>query len=890
MPSPNKSLYLIDGSALMYRAYFAFIRNRLMNSRGEETSATFGFVNTIMKLAREHKPDYLVIVFDTGRPTFRHELYPEYKATRQKMPDEMRSQIPRIRESVYALGLPLLEADGFEADDVIGTLARRGAEEGFEVFMVTGDKDFMQLVGPGVSVFDPMKDIVYHPEEVKEKFGVPPERIVDYLALTGDASDNVPGVPKVGGKTALELLNQFGSLDTILERCGEIAKPSIRAGVSENCEKALLSRRLVTIDTHVPVDPDMETFRFRGFNAETAIAFFREMEFPRLIEGVRGQAEVKREEIVVTTVTPENLEEALSTLSAAKEIALDIRTTSDEPMRAEITGIGFSADGQLLYFPFGHITDMNLDRESVSPRLSVILAAHGSSNAVHDAKFARIVLKEHGFDEIPFAFDSMLAAYVLDPGGKSYDIEVLADIHLHRHLQPVEEITGKGKNKVTVAEVDIDTAARFSGDRAKTVAELQRSFAPRIDDNGLRPLYTGLEMPLSGVLAEMEMSGVLLDIAILKEMSLDLSKSMDALEDRIAESAGERFNINSPKQLGYILFEKLKLKTARKGKTGYSTDIDVLTKLAANHDLPALVLEYRQLSKLKSTYVDALPELINPHTGRVHTSFNQAVTATGRLSSSNPNLQNIPIRTELGREIRRAFIAEPGYVILSADYSQIELRIMAHISKDPVLTEAFRNGADIHTATASHIFGIFPEMLTPEHRRRAKIINFGVMYGMGAHSLSEQLGITHAEAKRYIDNYFATHTGVRAYIDQTVREAEETGYVTTLMGRRRSVADIRSSNHNVAEFAKRTAINTPIQGSAADLIKKSMIDLARRLKQERLKSYMILQVHDELVLEAAENELDRVRALVKEVMENAMTLDVPLVVEIGCGKHWLEAH
>lgn len=886
----------------MYRAYFAFIRNRLVNSRGEETSATFGFVNTILKLVREHAPDYLAIVFDTGRPTFRHELYPEYKATRQKMPDEMRVQIPRIREAVGALGLPLVEAEGFEADDVIGTLATKAAAGGFEVFMVTGDKDFMQLVRPGVSVFDPMKDIVYHAEEVREKFGVPPERIVDYLALTGDASDNVPGVPKVGDKTARELLGQFGSLDGILARCGEIPRPAIRACVDENRDKALLSRKLVTIETGVPVAADFEAFRFGGFPVERAIAFFREMEFPSLIDAVSGPGAARETvETVTDIVTPETRDDTLRTLAGAAEIALDLRTDSEDAMRAEIIGLSLAAGDAVFYFPLRHTTGEtslafdstaagNLDPSAVTPELAAILGGKSVRVIVHDAKFSRIVLARHGFGEIPFGFDTMLAAYVLDPGGRGYDIETLADVHLRRHLPCEADLTGRGREKTPFSALGITGAARFSGARAETVAALAAQFTPRLADEGLMPLYTGLEMPLTGVLAGMEMHGVMLDTGMLAEMGAELADGMAALEERIAETAGERFNVNSPKQLAVILFEKLMLRPPRKGKTGYSTDSDVLTKLAEKHPLPALILEYRQLAKLKSTYVDALPQMINPETGRVHTSFNQAVTSTGRLSSSNPNLQNIPIRTDLGRKIRGAFIAEPGYLLLSADYSQIELRIMAHISQDREFLDAFHHGEDIHTRTAALVFGIFPEMLTPDHRRLAKVINFGVMYGMGAHSLSEQLGITHAEAKRYIDHYFATHPGIQAYMEKTVREAAETGYVTTLLGRRRYIPEIHSANHNIAEFAKRTAINTPIQGSAADLIKKAMLDLSRRLGVEFPDARMILQVHDELVLEVREGEAEPVTALVREVMESAMTLDVPLVVDIGRGRHWLDAH
>lgn len=890
MESNGKTLYLIDGSALMYRAYFAFIRNPLVNSRGEETSASFGFVNTILSLVREHDPSHLAVVFDTGRPTFRHEMYPAYKATRQKMPPEMAAQIPRIREAVEALGLPMLEMEGWEADDVIGTLAVRAARGGFDVVLVTGDKDFMQVLGPRISMFVPIKNEVVTADTVSGKIGVPPERVIDLMALMGDSSDNVPGLPKVGEKTARELLTEFGTLDGVLEHASEIKKPAIRATVEENRALALLSKKLVTIDTDVPIDTDIESLRFKGFTTERAVEFFREMEFSSLIDAIRKRGSSSEDGPGPESASDGSLDDAILAFRGRTDIAIDMFASSDEPMTADIIGISLVSGDLARYFPLGHTDEGTIAPERFFPLLRGLLTAPGVRVTAHDAKFHRIMLARHGAGDIPFAFDTFLAAYVLDPGTRNYDIKALAEVHLNRRLGPLAELLGSGREKKSPAALDIDTAARFSGRRAGAVALLAEKFGPRIESDGLAPLYRDLEMPLMEVLAEMEMRGVRLDTDLLATISSELARGMDELDGKIADSAGERFNINSPKQLAYILFEKIGLKPVRKGKTGYSTDIDVLTRLAAQHELPGMILEYRQLAKLKSTYADALPQMINPATGRVHTSFNQAVTSTGRLSSSNPNLQNIPIRTELGRTIRAAFIAEPGCVVLSADYSQIELRIMAHISKDPVLVNAFRRGEDIHSNTASLIFGLIPGLLTPEHRRLAKVINFGVMYGMGPHSLSEQLGITFGEAKRYIEHYFATHRGVRDYIDRTIEEAERTGYVTTLLGRRRSVSDIHSTNRNVAEFAKRTAINTPIQGSAADLIKKSMIELDARLKKEGFRSAMILQVHDELVLEVPENEIEPVRAVVKEVMEGAMTLDVPLVAETGVGAHWLEAH
>lgn len=883
-----KTLYLIDGTALAYRGYFAFIKNPLINSRGENTSAAFGFTNTLVNLIRDHSPDYMAVAFDTGKPTFRHAMYDRYKATRQKMPDEMIGQLPRVKQAVEALGIAQFELDGYEADDVIGTLARRGAEKGFDVYMVTGDKDFMQLVGETVSMYVPMKDEILRPEQVRKRYGVPPEKIVDLLGLMGDTSDNVPGIPKVGEKTACELLTSFGSLDEVLARWEEIPRQSVRNSVGENKELALLSRRLVTIDTDVPIECDFETLHFGGIPAETARGFFREMEFTRLLDTIRETPE--KPKTPVTIVTSDNLDDFFRELSEYNEIAIDLETTSLDVMKAEIVGISIAAGNSVWYLPLGHETGENLSREEILPRLKEVLVNPTVSKIGHNVKYDAIILKRNGVAVNPVTFDTMIAAYVLDPGSRGYALDKLAEAHLNHRMQSITELIGKGKNQRSFAEVDIESAARYSGDDADTTLRLKEIFAPHLEDGGLLKLFNEVEMPLMEVLMDIEMRGVCLDVPLLNDISKEFSLMMEQLERTIYEIAGEEFNLNSPKQLGEILFDKIGLRTRRKTKTGFSTDIDTLTLLAKEHELPGYIVEYRQLAKLKSTYVDALPAMVNPVTGRVHTSFNQAVTATGRLSSSDPNLQNIPIRTELGRNIRKAFIAPPGYVLLSADYSQIELRIMAHMSGDRILTEAFRNGEDVHKKTASLLFGVFPEMVSDEQRRQAKTINFGVMYGMGAFSLSEQLGITREKAKAFIDNYFATHSGVRTFIENTVEDARKNGYVTTLLGRKRYVSDINSSNRNVAEFAKRTAINTPIQGSAADLIKVSMINLSRSLKREHLHAYMILQVHDELVFEVAEDEVDTVRTVVKDAMENALELNVPLVVDIGAGKDWLEAH
>jgi DNA polymerase I len=888
MQNLKKNLYLIDGTALVYRGYFAFIKNPLINSRGENTSATFGFTNIVVNLVRDHSPDYLAVVFDTGKPTFRHKMYENYKATRQKMPDDLIDQLPRVKQAVDALGIIQLELEGYEADDIIGTLACRGAENGLDVYMVTGDKDFMQLVGDSISMYVPMKDKIIRENDVQERYNVPPEKIIDLMGLMGDTSDNVPGIPRVGEKTAIDLLGSFGTLDEVLERWEEISKPSIRKSVEENRELALLSRKLVTIKTDVPIECEIESLRFPGVNNETAREFFREMEFLRLLESTREIHEEPR--TPVTIVTPENVDEFFDGLSGSDEIAVDLETTSLDVMRADIVGISIAAESAVWYIPLGHENGINLDTETVLPRLKKILEDPSVKKLGQNAKYDAIILRRNGINLSPLAFDTMIAAYVLDPGSRRYSLDKLSDEHLNHRMQSMTELIGKGKKQQSFAKVDIESAARYSGDDAEVTLRLKEIFAPRLEHEGLLRLFTEVEMPLMEVLIDIEMRGVCLDVPFLNDISVDFSRKLEQLELSIYDAAGEEFNINSTKQLGEILFEKIGLKARRKTKTGYSTDVDTLSMLAREHELPKIMLEYRQLMKLKTTYIDALPAMVNPETGRVHTSFNQAVTATGRLSSSAPNLQNIPIRTELGRNIRKAFIAPTGYVLLSADYSQIELRIMAHMSDDPVLIEAFLKGEDVHKKTASVLMGIFPEIVSDDQRRQAKTINFGVMYGMGAFTLSEQLGISRKEAGSYIENYFQTHKGVRTFVENTVEEARKNGFVTTLLGRKRYVTDINSSNRNVAEFAKRTAINTPIQGSAADLIKVSMINLSSRLKSEKLSTRMILQVHDELVFEVAEDELDRVELVVREEMERALELRVPLVVDIGYGKNWFEAH
>ena len=873
----------------MYRAYFAFINNPLINSRGENTSATFGFVNTILGLIRDNSPDYIAIAFDAGKLTFRNEMYDRYKATRQKMPDDLILQVPRVREAVDALGLYQVELEGFEADDIIATLTRKGTESGYDIFLVTGDKDLMQLIRPGVSMIIPAKkNELIGPENVVEKFGVPPEKIVDLLGLMGDSSDNVPGIPKVGEKTARDLLLQFGTLENVLDRFSEISKPSVRQAVEENRDLALLSKKLVTLRYDVPIEFDLGKMSFSGIHSSTARDFFREMGFTSLIGQVKEQSSDSARNAVI--VRADNLDGFFESIGKQSEASVYIDVSDKDPMKASINGIAFAAGDHRWFLPFGHETGNNLDFNSLLPELRRLFDGSSLKLTGHDIKSDKIVLTRNGIDARGYIFDTMLAAYILDPGGRGYSIDILADENLGTGIMSRDEYAGKGKAKKDVSGIASQEAACFSCSNAEASMKLKVIFLPRIEKEELTDLYYNIELPLTDVLAEMELHGVLLDLDFLSVMSGELQIMIAEIEKNIYASAGCEFNINSPKQLAEILFDKIKLKSVKKTKTGLSTDVDVLEKLASSHELPRMILDYRQLVKLKSTYVDALPMLVNPSTGRVHAYFNQAVTSTGRLSSSEPNLQNIPIRTEIGRNIRKAFTAPPGYYILSADYSQIELRIMAHMSDDPVLKSAFNEGVDVHSRTASLLFNTFPEMVSPEQRRQAKTINFGVMYGMGAFALSEQLGIRRDEAKKFIDDYFSTNKGVKAFIDRTVEETERNGFVTTILGRKRWVPDINSSNHNIYEFAKRTAINTPIQGSAADLIKLAMINVDRRFKENNLKSSMVLQVHDELVFEVAGDELDIVREIVRDTMEGAIKLTVPVSVEMSWGINWLEAH
>ena len=850
-------LFLLDGSALAYRAYFAFIRNPLVNSKGVNTGGVFGFTNTLLKILKDENPDYIACVFDTPVPTFRHKAFPEYKATREKMPDDLAAQLPVIRNMVSAFRIPLLEMEGFEADDVIGTLARQAEAQGIETYLVTGDKDFMQLLSSSIKMYTLSKGgsgnepEIIDPEGVRGKWGVGPEKITDLLGLMGDTSDNIPGVPGIGPKTAQELIGQYGSLEAILEKTADIKRESIRNRLDLNRKQALLSKDLATIRTDVPVPVQVTSLVSEGPDPEKLIALLKDLEFNKLLQELpalkdRKAASAERE--YRTLLADADFEAFLENIRRVPMFAMDLETTSLNPMDAEIVGLSFSWKGNEAYYipllvpenerPMDLFAGDSGGRspESVLMRLKPILEDPAVRKCGQNIKYDMLVLRRHGVDVQGVDFDSMIAAYLVNPTARQFGIDALSLEYLHLQKITTKSLIGTGQKQIRMDQVSVEKVAEYACEDADAAFRLRQVLESKLKEIEVEPLFREVEMPLVRVLMEMEENGVSLDTKLLSAMSTDMEGQLNRIQNEIYEIAGERFNINSTQQLGKVLFEKLRVhemagwKRPKRTKTGYATDVDVLESLSV-HPLPKKLLEYRQLAKLKSTYVDALPKLINPKTGRVHASFNQTVAATGRLSSSDPNLQNIPIRTDLGKEIRKAFIpAGKGQVILSADYNQIELRIMAHLSGDETLIESFRKGEDVHRRTASEIFGIPTDAVNDDHRRNAKTINFGIMYGMGIFGLSDRLGITQEEAQNFIAAYFARYPKVNQYIAETIAVAYKQGYVTTMLNRRRYLPELKSDNRNLRDFAERTAINTPIQGTAADLIKVAMVRIAKRLR------------------------------------------------------------
>ncbi|MBW2557597.1 MAG: DNA polymerase I [Deltaproteobacteria bacterium] len=876
-------LFLIDGTNYIYRAFYA-IRG-LSNSKGFPTNAIYGFTNMLMKLCRDWGPDYIAVVFDARGPTFRHEAYDQYKANRRAMPDDLRPQIPHVKDIVRGFSMEVIEEQGVEADDIIGTLAKRSEQAGMKVVIASGDKDFMQLVSDNILMVDTMKDMSYDVDGVRKRFGVGPDRVIDILGLAGDKSDNVPGVPGVGEKTALKLVQEFGSLESVLENAGKIKGRGLSGKLREFADQARMSKDLVTIRTDVPVVPDLDDLRFRDPDVETLKRLFWEFEFPALI--ARLEIKEEKEAVDYRLITGEvEFDNLLDEVRRSGRFTFDLELTSDEAMRAQIVGIAICNGAKsACYIPLSNTCD-----GPYMSGLETLFSDDSLKKYGHNLKTASLALSRTGIALKGELYDVMVASYVLNPSRRGYDLADIVQDHLGRRIASPKDLMGSGAKAILFQDVPLEDASDYACRRADFIFRLSPLLGEDMEKAELKDLFRDVEMPLAGVLALMEKKGVLLDCDLLGEMSLQLGELLGVSEEKIYRLAGEEFNINSPKQLQTILFDRLGLPRGRKTKAGYSTDVDVLTNLAKSYDLPAEILVYRSMAKLKSTYADALPALVNQETGRVHTSYNQTVTATGRLSSSNPNLQNIPIRTPEGKKIRQAFIAPDGCEIVSADYSQIELRILAHLSGDELLIEAFESGEDVHTKTASDIFGVFPGMVSEEMRRQAKVINFGVIYGMSPFGLARELNISQKRAKDYIDGYFSRFSGVRTFIEETLEKARERGFVTTLLNRRRYIPEINSGNVQVRQFAERMAVNTPIQGTAADLIKVAMLNIAGRIKEKKLSVSMIMQVHDELVFEVPVREKEEVMDLVRWEMENVIALKIPIRVEIASGKNWDEAH
>ena len=906
--SERHRLFLIDGSALAYRSYFAFVRTPLINSKGMNTGAIYGFAAAMLRLIEEEAPDRLAVVFDSPKPTFRHAKFADYKATREKMPDEMAEQLPLIDEVVEALGIPMLREDGYEADDVIGTLAKRAEAAGWECLIVTGDKDFMQLVSDRVRLYDVMKKgatTIVDAAGVEAKFGVPPSQVIDVLGLMGDSSDNIPGVHGIGEKTAAKLVQQFGSLEAALEHAAEVKGKKAREGLLHGREVAVLSKELVTLDTDVPVAFSPAAFGRHEPDAERLVQLFQQLEFPSLLERLSfGSATTGA--AYVTVSDPEGFAALVARLRRAGEFVLDTETTSTSPMAAELVGLSFAfREGEAFYVPVraetplvaggGGLFDQGESQlDGILDALRPILEDPATRKGGQNIKYDMVVLAQHGVGLRGVAFDTMVESYLLDPSARQHGLDLLAMKHLGIRMTPIADLIGKGKSQITMAEVPVEQASAYACEDADMTLRLHHLFVPQLAEHGLDALYGQVEVPLIPVLARMERRGVRVDLELLARLSEEFAGHIDALSGEIYELAGEEFNINSTQQLGALLFEKLEIHKAkrlrvRRTKTGYATSVAALEPYA---DVPIVqkVLEYRTLTKLKGTYIDAFPALVHPDTGKIHTSFNQTITATGRLSSSEPNLQNIPIRTELGRRIREAFVpTTPERRLLAADYSQIELRILAHLSADPNLIGAFRRGEDIHRRTASEIFDVPIDRVSPDMRSRAKAINFGIVYGMGPQRLARGTGITMDEARGFIDRYFERYPRIKEFIDATVAAAERDGYVTTLLDRRRYIPEIYSQQPQHRAAAERVAVNTPIQGTAADLIKVAMVALDRRLAEAFPDAWMILQVHDELVFDVPHGQVDAVSELVREQMEGAIELDVPLKVDIAAAANWAKA-
>ncbi len=896
MPDRQK-LFLIDGSSYLFRAFYAI--HHLSNSKGLPTNATFGFTQMLLKVLKDHRPDYLVVIFDSKAPTFRSEVYKEYKANRPAMPEGLTLQIPYIKKIIEGYRIALLEMDGYEADDLIGTVAKR-LESEVDIVIITGDKDILQLVSDRIQVYDTMKEKRLGVDEVIQRFGVSPEQVVEVMGLSGDAIDNIPGVPGIGEKTAIQLIKNYGSIENLLTHVEEIPQKKLKENLKTHGDLARLSRQLATIHTDVPVRYQLKNFSTSSPDLKSLKEIFKELEFNKLLKELFEEERLDEKARLSAgkdyrLITDQNeFHTLLENLRKAMYFSIDLETTSPYPMWADLVGISLSyAPHQAFYIPLGHRhreATQQLRLPWVLEQLKPILEDTKVKKVGQNIKYEWIVLKRYGIQLQGIHGDTMIASYLLNPTKHNHNLSEIAQEYLDRSVTDFKEVVGSGMKAVTFDQIELEKARDYSCEDAEVTLQLSHLLFPKLKEGGFKDLFEQVEIPLVMVLAKIEMNGVKIDLELLQGHSKEIETQLQQKMERIYGLAGEVFNINSSQQLGKILFEKLKLPVVKKTKTGTSTDVEVLTKLSLQHDLPLEILGYRNLSKLKSTYVDALPKLVHPKTGRVHTSYNQTVTATGRLSSSDPNLQNIPIRAEEGSRIRQAFIPEQRYSIVSADYSQIELRILAHLSQDETLIKAFQNNEDIHARTASEIFGVSMEKVTPPMRREAKVINFGIIYGMSAYGLSQQLRIEPKIAQAYIDEYFKKYTGVQTYIEKSLEEARQKGYVVTLLHRRRYLPDIHTSTIAIRQATERMAINTPLQGTAADIIKVAMIHIQNRIEELGLSTKMIMQVHDELVFEVPEEELQNAIPMIQNEMETVMELSVKLKVSIHSGKNWAEVH
>lgn len=873
----TKKLVLIDGNSIAFRAFFAL--PLLNNDKGIHTNAVYGFTLMLQKILEEEKPTHMLVAFDAGKTTFRHETFKEYKGGRQKTPPELSEQFPYLRKLVDAYGISRYELENYEADDIIGTLSKQAEEQDFEVVIVSGDKDLTQLASDKITVYVTRKGVTdiekYTPDHVMEKYGLKPEQIIDMKGLMGDASDNIPGVPGVGEKTAIKLLKQFGTVEELLSNIDQVSGKKLKENLETYQEQALMSKQLATIFREAPIEVSVEDVEYKGANEENLVQLFKELDFKSLLDKVDH---TPFENTEMEEIEYQYLEEVDSDI-LMNDSALYVEFIEDNYHYAPVLGISISNEKGNFYIPVDKAVESKNFREWIENELL--------KKSVYDLKRTMVAFKRYGLELRGANFDLLIASYILNPSENIKDFSDVATSHGYQNVSSDDAVYGKGAKREPLTDKE---RAEHVARKARAIYVLRSQLEEDLKKNSQYELFQDLELPLSSILAEMETTGIQVDTDRLVKMGEEFTSQLKEIEKQIHELAGEEFNINSPKQLGVILFEKLNLPVLKKTKTGYSTSADVLEKLADSHEIVELILHYRQLGKLQSTYIEGLLKVVDEKTKKIHTRFNQALTQTGRLSSTDPNLQNIPIRLEEGRKIRQAFIpSEEGWVMFAADYSQIELRVLAHISGDEGLIEAFRNDMDIHTKTAMDVFHVSQDEVTSDMRRQAKAVNFGIVYGISDYGLSQNLGITRKEAAHFIERYFESYPKVKEYMEQIVQEAKMKGYVTTLLNRRRYIPEITSRNFNLRSFAERTAMNTPIQGSAADIIKKAMIDMSQRLKQEGLKTRLLLQVHDELIFEAPKEEIEKLIEIVPDVMEHALELKVPLKVDYSYGPTWYDA-